>query len=141
MGKTIRRVPHSYFRRPRGRKQALIQGARKKAIPPDSWDDISHNRECRLPYILGRRFYDEGMSREDAIRILRGKFRLSQSQAKDATYRWEFKTQEDYAEQAFESLSREEQVAIRLRYEDLVEWHQDLLCSYERVDECAGHPQ
>jgi len=29
------------FRHPKGKKQAIINGARLGAIPPDAWDDLS----------------------------------------------------------------------------------------------------
>ena len=44
MGKTIRKFEHEIFRSPKGRKQAIIQGARKK--PPSDWDDIPTSGIC-----------------------------------------------------------------------------------------------
>jgi hypothetical protein len=40
MSRTIRHYPRGYFRYPRGRRQALINGVRHGAIPPDAYDDI-----------------------------------------------------------------------------------------------------
>lgn len=134
MGKTYKKYPLMYYRQPRGRKQALVQGARKKAVPPDAWDDIRCDKQCWLPYDLGHRFHEAGMSREEAIRKLRRKFRLSQLDAEDATSEWERKTREDYARSAFEGRSLAEKVAIRLRYQTLVEWHTEFL-SFPKDDD------
>jgi len=46
MGKTIRRDPRSGYRRMNGRRKAIVNNARKGAIPPDPWDDYPHSREC-----------------------------------------------------------------------------------------------
>jgi hypothetical protein len=45
MSKTFKKRPYSYWRRPRGYKQAVINNARKK--PPTFWDDKS---ACNLTY-------------------------------------------------------------------------------------------
>jgi len=127
MGKTYKRFSRGCFRQPRGRKQALIQGARKKAVPPSSWDDLPVDKQCWFPQELGRRFYAQGMSREQAIRILRKRFRLSQREALESTNSWEIRTREDCAKQAFEGRSKSERVAICLRYNTLVEWYKDYL--------------
>jgi hypothetical protein len=127
MGKTYKRFSKGFLRKPRGRKQALIQGARKKAVPPRAWDDLPLGKQCWFPTELACRFCRKGMTREEAIRILRKRFRLSQREAFEATYFWEVKTREDYARQAFEGRPKPEQVAISLRYKTLVEWHKDYL--------------
>ena len=49
MSRTWKKYPRSYFRRPRGRKQALIAGVRHGAVPPDEWDDIHLDKQCWLP--------------------------------------------------------------------------------------------
>jgi hypothetical protein len=128
MGKTFKKFPRSYYRRPKGRKRALVQEARKRAVPPDAWDDIRYDKQCWFPDELGRRFREAGISREEAIRKLRRKFCLSQREAEEATYvsHWQMSA-EDYARKEFERRSLEEQVAIRLRYNSLVDWHKELL--------------
>lgn len=76
MGKTYKRYPMGYFRRPRGRKQALINHCRPGAIPPDAWDDI---RACNLawrPMEIARRLNDEGWKEEDIRKTLKNKFKL-----------------------------------------------------------------
>ena len=67
MGKTYKKFPWGQYRKPRGRKHALIQGARKKAIPPNSWEDIRADDQCWLPYKLARRFYDNRMSYNNSL--------------------------------------------------------------------------
>jgi hypothetical protein len=39
MSRTNRKTPFSVFRHPKGKKRALIGGARKGAVPPDAWED------------------------------------------------------------------------------------------------------
>ena len=128
MGKTYKTFAEGYFRSPRGRKQALLHGWRYRAIPPSAWDDISVDRHALLPYTLAKKFHESGLSREEAIRKLRKKFRLSQRQAEAVTYRWTWKFDKDYAREAYESLSAAERFVVRLRYgHDLVRWHLEWL--------------
>lgn len=41
MSRTARSQPSSKYllRRPSGKKQAIVRGARQKAVPPTAWDD------------------------------------------------------------------------------------------------------
>ena len=41
LGKTHRDIGHSYFRKPKGHKQAKVGEARK--APPNAWDDIPYS--------------------------------------------------------------------------------------------------
>lgn len=131
MGKTYKRLCVGYHRTPRGRKQALIQGGRSKAVPPSSWDDISACDQAYLPYKLAGRFYDEGVPKEEAARKLKKKFRLKDWELSDALYMWDTTVPENYAQDAFDVLSDEEKLAVRLRYGDnLADWHNDFVTKY-----------
>jgi hypothetical protein len=133
MGKTHRRLPIGFLRSPRGRKQALIQGCRYKAIPPDGWDDIPAQKEAMFPYDIARRFHVEGMPREVAIRKLRKRFRLTQREAEAVTYRWTWKNAESYAQDVYDSLAFADKVLVRLRYgKDIRCWHEQWLANGRR---------
>jgi hypothetical protein len=80
MSRTYRNIPHSYFRNPKGKKQALINGVRKKAVPPDSWDDIPFNKEVwtvtRVINEMEGRFTEA-----EIIQKIANKFKLSYKEA------------------------------------------------------------
>ena len=67
MGNTYRGSCYTYLRRPRGKKQALINNVRTRAVPPDDWDDI---RPCRLCgcYKLAVRMKQKGFTQEVTVR-------------------------------------------------------------------------
>jgi len=64
------------FRRPKGRKKAIINNARKGSIPPDPWDDISYSRDCRSPWRVARKMAKEGASEQTVLATLKNKFKL-----------------------------------------------------------------
>jgi len=44
---TIRDTEHmGYFRHPKGFKNATINDARSKAVPPTFWDDMKYSHNC-----------------------------------------------------------------------------------------------
>ena len=81
MSDTIKKFPYGWFRAPRGRKNALINNARKRSVPPNAWDDINYSKDCYLPYIIARRLYEKGLSQEEIIKKIRKKFKLSHAEA------------------------------------------------------------
>jgi len=81
MGKTYRHTPESMHRKPKGHKQAIINGARKKAIPPDSWEDLNHDDEVFMPFQAAVRMIDKGEDKDTIIKRIRQKYKLSQRQA------------------------------------------------------------
>ena len=47
MSNTIRyNAWNSFFRKPKGVKNALINGARSKAVPPDDREDLDRGHDC-----------------------------------------------------------------------------------------------
>lgn len=82
MGKTYRRLPTCCCRSPRGRSRAIIQQARKGAIPPDPYDDIMTGDEANRPWGVARQMKADGFTTEQIISTLRNKFKLK---------RWEIK--------------------------------------------------
>jgi hypothetical protein len=69
------------FRAPRGHKKALSQECRKKAVPPNSWDDIKLSPETYLPEKAMKRMKKKGIPRDVAIERLRKKWNLSTDDA------------------------------------------------------------
>jgi hypothetical protein len=57
MGKTYRKGINKCHRSPKGRKKAILNGARKGAIPPDAWDDQMLNEECHLPMKIAKKLH------------------------------------------------------------------------------------
>ena len=96
MSRTYRRVPHSYFRRPRGNgaRRAMMEtldgdllpAVRHRAIPPDAWEDRPVSREAcgavyrylrnarrvghRHRWIIARAVWRFGISHGEAAAIL-----------------------------------------------------------------------
>lgn len=89
MGKTYKRTyPDDMHRKPRGRKQALIEKSkfgktRNKSIPPDAWDDLSYDNQIYLPYHAANHMVDQGLKFDEIIQKLRQKFKLSHKQAEE----------------------------------------------------------
>ena len=86
MGKTYKRYPRYIYRHPRGRKQALVAGARFGSIPPDSWDDIMHDDTCYLPWKISLALHKKGMSNEYIIRHVKNKFGCTQGAMENILY-------------------------------------------------------
>lgn len=63
MSRTRKKFPwqwNSCFRCPKGQKNALVNNARKSAIPPDAWDDISYDKQCWLPQRVAESLVKKG---------------------------------------------------------------------------------
>lgn len=77
MSRTYKKIPHGYYRHPRGKKQALINGVRFKAIPPDSWEDEYFDKQVWLPQAQVEKMMAVGLSGEEIAHKLRRKFKVS----------------------------------------------------------------
>lgn len=62
-----------------------IPAERKKAIPPDPYEDYRYDDQCFMPTRAAENMKHQGLSQEKTIRRLKRKFRLSHAEAKDAT--------------------------------------------------------
>jgi hypothetical protein len=81
MGKTYKKCVSYFFRRPRGKLWAIVNGTRPKAIPPDEWDDDLLCRSARQPWTVARRMVSAKIPREAAIRRLARKFGMEYVEA------------------------------------------------------------
>lgn len=97
MSRTYKRFPtESYFRLPKGRRNALRNGCKGKKVPPDGWDDINHDPHCWMPYKVSARMAKDGWPREKVVEKLRSKWRLSYNEAMEATFLHEYDYPESY---------------------------------------------
>jgi hypothetical protein len=100
MSRTYKRPSYRYYRRMSGYRQAvsrrltkeerdegLIPPERKKAVPPNPWDDERCDKQCGIPNRAAENMRDQGFSWEEAIRRIKRKFKLSHADAVEAT-RW-----------------------------------------------------
>lgn len=81
MGKTWRNFPQSTHRKPKGKRNAKINGVRKKAIPPDSWADIIIGEEAWIPYKATRKMLESNMDDDQIVHRLVNKFHLKHYEA------------------------------------------------------------
>ena len=126
MGKTYKKFPWGNYRKPRGRKQAVVAGARNKAVPPSAWDDIRADDQCYLPSKIARRNKKSGKTREETVTKLRKKFRLSYKEAMEVTYQWDSKSEVDYAIEVFDRLSHDDKIVVMLRYDSILSWYREV---------------
>jgi hypothetical protein len=70
------------LRNPRGQKQALIQGARKRAVPPD-WDDKPLDKQCRVHYKVAVQLLKAGEAKDEVINKIRHRSGLTQRESRD----------------------------------------------------------
>ena len=85
MGKTYKRTPLYGYRHPRGKRNAVINGARPKAVPPDDWDDVLPCKTTGMPWTLAQRMKKKGLGKETAVRkILRKCKKTKRNEAEDA---------------------------------------------------------
>lgn len=76
MSRTYKKKAAGYFRSLSGHKQAVINKARKRAIPPDSWEDIHYDRQCDLPYKVSLALHKKGWENDRIKKHLRKKFKI-----------------------------------------------------------------
>jgi len=65
------------YRRPRGKLNAIRNGARKGSIPPDTWDDITKGGGNEMPWKVAEKLFREKRTKEYVIQSLKTKFRLT----------------------------------------------------------------
>jgi len=70
-----------YFRHPKGRKCALINGVRKGAIPPDPWADVHLDSHCYIPNKVALGLHKKGWDNDRIVRHIRKKFSLTPREA------------------------------------------------------------
>ena len=94
MGKTYKNsyaCRGRYFRRMSGRKRAMINNARKGAIPPDPWDDYSLCRSNWAPQRMVREMAKANKwTREEMIHKVMKKFKLKHADAAEIVS-WELR--------------------------------------------------
>lgn len=83
MSNTYKRYPLNYFRKIKGKKQAIINNCRPGSIPPDSWDDIPVCKIARIPSKVAHQLYENNISKEQIRKILRTKFHLKDFEIKE----------------------------------------------------------
>ena len=85
MSKTYKKLPHGCLRSPRGRRQALINGVRKGAIPPDPWDDIQHDDQCYNAWEVAEEMIKQMMNDEEIHHRIVKKYHISFKKAIEIT--------------------------------------------------------
>lgn len=83
-------LPGRMFRHPKGRRQAIRNEARKRAIPPDAWDDICLDDSCYTIENVAVHLHQKGWSEDKIVRHLRKKYGVSSKVARDSLpiHRW-----------------------------------------------------
>ena len=79
MSRTLKQMPYHCLRHPKGHKQALVQGAR--AVPPDPWDDIPHDKQAWQAWQAARSMVIDGASDKRIIASLTGEWGLTMTRA------------------------------------------------------------
>jgi hypothetical protein len=85
MGKTRKQYPHGGFhRRPKGKKQAMQAGVeRKKAIPPDAWDDLNYDDQVWKPWKIAKKLWKNGKPWEYIRKKLKEAHKLTSEQVNE----------------------------------------------------------
>ena len=83
ISRTYKRYTGNCYRSPRGHKQAVIGGARKRAIPPNAWDDISYDKQVYMPMRVADGMAAKAENPQDIVRHLMKKFKM---RLRDAEY-------------------------------------------------------
>ncbi len=85
MSRTYKKFPRVMLRGPKGRRNAIIHGARHGSVPPDPYDDINLDSHCSIPYRAARNMQSDGRTREEVVEKLRKKFRFTFHEAMELT--------------------------------------------------------
>ena len=107
MGKTYKKRPHKFLRRPSGHKKAKaawcedkinrrfaddicrsFKGIRLKAVPPNAWDDIPHCNIVHIPKSAAYAMHKQGLPNDEILHKLMKKFNLSMRDAKSYVKTW-----------------------------------------------------
>ena len=70
-----------WFRSPKGRVKALLNDARPKAVPPDAWDDLSIDKQARMPYRAAVSMAEQFFTKAEIINKLQKRWKLRYKQA------------------------------------------------------------
>jgi hypothetical protein len=81
MSRTFKKFAYGCFRSPKGYRQAKIAGVRKRKVPPSSYDDVSYDKQCWLPYRISDRLAAKAWSYQEIIRYLMRKFKIRMGDA------------------------------------------------------------
>jgi len=83
MSRTYRKgqTVYSYYRSPKGKKQALINNARSGAIPPSNWDSVSFDPENSIPFKAAIKMFRRGWQTLIVERRLCKKYKLTHVEA------------------------------------------------------------
>lgn len=76
MSRTYKRYTGHCFRNPRGHRQAIIGGARKRAIPPDPWDDKGLDKQCYVHFKIADGLAKKGYSGLQIVKHLMDKYKI-----------------------------------------------------------------
>ena len=81
MSRTYKKYTGNCFRSPRGHRQALVAGLRKRKVPPNAWDDISYDKQVYLPYRVADGMAAKAESPQDIVKHLMKKFKMRLGEA------------------------------------------------------------
>ena len=70
MARSRKKVHVHWFRSPKGRKQAIINKARHKSIPPDAWDDINVDPSCERVNKIAFALHKKGFTEDEIVNRL-----------------------------------------------------------------------
>jgi len=86
MGKTYKKHPWKHIRFPKGKKRAVINGARHRAVPPDSYDDIIHDKSGYDAGNVGFALHKKGWDDDKIVRHIRKKFGYTDEMARRSIF-------------------------------------------------------
>jgi len=82
MARTLKKYPWNVWRRPRCRKQAVVNKARYKSIPPSDWDDLPFDKQVYKPIDIAIGLASKGKSFASIESKLVRKYRLDRRAAR-----------------------------------------------------------
>lgn len=74
MSRTWKKYTGHCYRSPKGHKQALVAGARNRAVPPDSWEDVAFDKQCFLAFKVAKGMAKQMATYEDIVQHVMRKF-------------------------------------------------------------------
>lgn len=86
MSRTYKKFTGRCFRNPHGHRQAIIAGCRKRAIPPDPWDDKGIDKQCYVHYKIADGLAEKGHSGLQIVKHLMSKYKIRLDDAEDAAH-------------------------------------------------------
>ena len=70
MARSYKKEVNRWYRHPRGRRQALGNGTRPKAVPPDAWEDVPPDAHCKHADKVASALHKKGWSDDDIVNHL-----------------------------------------------------------------------